>query len=64
MATNITDLDHVVETAGIDKRTGKPGKSRFVFAGIVTTGGKAIRFKSLDRAERHIRNVRPSLLQA
>ena len=56
-------MTHTIEVYGNtyeareDKRS-KEGKPRFVINGITHPAGLPIRFKSLDRAKRHLMNIK------
>lgn len=47
-----------VAVAGLDSKHGKRGKPRIIVPGFNKQDGTPIRFKSTERAERHIRNIK------
>ena len=62
MTNTVCGITYHVEDQKTRKVQGvliKIGSPRFIVDGILHQGGKLpIRFKSLDRAERHIRNMK------
>lgn len=47
-----------IRLAGFASKTGSRGKPRYIVAGVTHSKGAPIRFKSAQRAENHIRNMK------